>query len=248
MGWPRAWVCWPSADCCLEWAKAADFPQPRASLLNGFRSTSAPPPWASSMPGHHGGVVAPPLLALVVTNADWRAVFYLTAVIGLAWACWWWLEYQPPERHPRLGSKERFLLAPVIGAGQSLEPTPRWFSLLGLRQTGTRRCQVPERRCVVLLPVLAAKVPLRCTRIRHRSCRGIRMDSVRRRRRRLSRGRIAFELAVDPSLPARSRSQNCPGIERGRHACRVARAHGASLGPWPSSASPISGSNPGRRS
>ena len=33
-----------------------------------------------------GGVVAPPLLALVVTIADWRAVFYLTAVIGLAWA------------------------------------------------------------------------------------------------------------------------------------------------------------------
>ena len=30
-----------------------------------------------------GGVVAPPLLALVVTNADWRAVFYLTGVIGL---------------------------------------------------------------------------------------------------------------------------------------------------------------------
>ena len=82
-----------------------------------------------------GGVVAPPLLALVVTNADWRAVFYLTAVIGLAWACWWWLEYQPPERHPRLGGEERFLLAPVIGAGQSLEPPPRWLSLLRLRQT-----------------------------------------------------------------------------------------------------------------
>ena len=82
-----------------------------------------------------GGVVAPPLLALVVTNADWRAVFYLTAVIGLAWACWWWLEYQPPERHPRLGSEERLLLASVIGAGQSLEPPPRWLSLLRLRQT-----------------------------------------------------------------------------------------------------------------
>ena len=82
-----------------------------------------------------GGVVAPPLLALVVTNADWRAVFYLTAVLGLAWACWWWLEYQPPERHPRLGSDERLLLAPVIGAGQSLEPPPRWLSLLRLRQT-----------------------------------------------------------------------------------------------------------------
>ena len=34
-----------------------------------------------------------------------------------------------------LGSQERLLLAPVIGAGQSLEPPPRWLSLLRLRQT-----------------------------------------------------------------------------------------------------------------
>ena len=33
-----------------------------------------------------GGVIAPPLLALVITHADWRAVFYLTGVIGLVWA------------------------------------------------------------------------------------------------------------------------------------------------------------------
>jgi MFS transporter, ACS family, hexuronate transporter len=82
-----------------------------------------------------GGVVAPPVLALVITTADWRAVFYLTAVIGLAWAFWWWLEYQPPERHPRLGDDERLMLAPVIDAGRSLDPPPRWTSLLRLRQT-----------------------------------------------------------------------------------------------------------------
>ena len=64
---------------------------------------------------------------------------------------------------------------------------------------GTRRCQVPERRGLVLLPVLAAEVPLRCARLRHQGGRGIRLDSVRRRRRRLSRGRIALELAVDAS-------------------------------------------------
>jgi ACS family hexuronate transporter-like MFS transporter len=82
-----------------------------------------------------GGVVAPPLLALVITTLDWRAVFYLTAVVGLAWTVWWWIEYQPPERHLRLGADERLLLAPVIGAGASPEPPPRWIDLLRLRQT-----------------------------------------------------------------------------------------------------------------
>jgi MFS transporter, ACS family, aldohexuronate transporter len=82
-----------------------------------------------------GGVVAPPLLALVITRADWRAVFYITAAIGLAWAVWWWLEYDTPERHPRLGSEERLALAPVIGAGSTPEPAPRWIALLQLRQT-----------------------------------------------------------------------------------------------------------------
>jgi MFS transporter, ACS family, hexuronate transporter len=82
-----------------------------------------------------GGVVAPPLLALVITTADWRAVFYLTAVVGLAWTVWWWFEYHPPEQHPRLGPDERLLLAPVIGAGRSIDAPPRWIALLRLRQT-----------------------------------------------------------------------------------------------------------------
>jgi MFS transporter, ACS family, hexuronate transporter len=82
-----------------------------------------------------GGVVAPPLIALVLTIADWRAVFYLTAVVGLAWTAWWWIEYQPPERHPRLDEEEQRLLATVIGAGRSLDAPPRWLALLGLRQT-----------------------------------------------------------------------------------------------------------------
>jgi MFS transporter, ACS family, hexuronate transporter len=82
-----------------------------------------------------GGVAAPPLIALVLTLAGWRAVFYVTAVVGLVWVVWWWREYQPPERHPGLGPEEQLLLAPVIGAGRSTEPAPRWIELLRLRQT-----------------------------------------------------------------------------------------------------------------
>jgi len=82
-----------------------------------------------------GGVAAPPLLALVITHADWRTVFYLTALVGLAWAVWWWFAYYPPDRHPRLSDEERQLLAPVIGAGRSAEPAPPWLTLLQYRET-----------------------------------------------------------------------------------------------------------------
>jgi len=82
-----------------------------------------------------GGVAAPPLIALVVTTADWRAVFYITGAIGAAWAIWWWRAYYAPDRHPRLGAAERETLAPVIAAGRSGEAPPRWRTLLQVRQT-----------------------------------------------------------------------------------------------------------------
>jgi MFS transporter, ACS family, hexuronate transporter len=82
-----------------------------------------------------GGVAAPPLIALVLTAADWRAVFYLTGVAGAVWAVWWWRAYYPPERHPRLTAAEREDIADVIAAGRSAEPAPRWLALLQVRQT-----------------------------------------------------------------------------------------------------------------
>ena len=82
-----------------------------------------------------GGVAAPPLIALVLTSADWRSVFYLTAIVGGLWSVWWWRDYEAPDRHPRLGSAEREELAPVIAAGRAAEPAPRWTTLLRLRQT-----------------------------------------------------------------------------------------------------------------
>src|SRR5829696_1733862 len=82
-----------------------------------------------------GGVAAPPLIALVVAAADWRTVFYLTGVFGVAWSIWWWSAYYSPDRHPKLGAGERQLLAPVIAAGRAAETAPRWRTLLHVRQT-----------------------------------------------------------------------------------------------------------------
>jgi ACS family hexuronate transporter-like MFS transporter len=50
-----------------------------------------------------GAVAAPPLIALVLTSANWfglapwRWVFFITGGIGLIWTLGWWVFYQPPE-------------------------------------------------------------------------------------------------------------------------------------------------------
>ena len=50
-----------------------------------------------------GAVVAPPLIALLLTHGDWfglapwRSVFFITGGLGLLWSLWWWLVYHPPE-------------------------------------------------------------------------------------------------------------------------------------------------------
>jgi ACS family hexuronate transporter-like MFS transporter len=53
-----------------------------------------------------GAVVAPPLIALILTYgqwwglASWRWVFFVTGGFGLAWAAWWWTSYHTPAVAP----------------------------------------------------------------------------------------------------------------------------------------------------
>ena len=50
-----------------------------------------------------GMVVAPPLIALLLSFTSWRAIFLVTGALGLLWTVWWRRDYFPPEEHPRLG-------------------------------------------------------------------------------------------------------------------------------------------------
>jgi MFS transporter, ACS family, hexuronate transporter len=53
-----------------------------------------------------GAVIAPPLIALILTQepwlgiASWRWVFFLTGAIGLAWVLWWTIAYRSPAGTP----------------------------------------------------------------------------------------------------------------------------------------------------
>ena len=78
-----------------------------------------------------GGIVAPPLIAWVITNvtwfgiAPWRWVFFITGAFGLVWTVWWVREYWPPDRHPRLQPAERTVLQSVaVPTGVTLATVP----------------------------------------------------------------------------------------------------------------------------
>lgn len=72
-----------------------------------------------------GGIVAPPLIAWIVTHVDWlglsswRWVFFLTGGLGLLWTTWWVRSYFPPAAHPGLGATEREQLHSVLESAEA---------------------------------------------------------------------------------------------------------------------------------
>jgi ACS family hexuronate transporter-like MFS transporter len=80
-----------------------------------------------------GGVIAPPLIALIVSYLNWRWVFLLTGGLGLAWAIWWTLSYFPPDQ-TKFSAPER------DGSHSSREfedsgRETRWVDLLKVRES-----------------------------------------------------------------------------------------------------------------
>jgi ACS family hexuronate transporter-like MFS transporter len=86
--------------------------------------------------GTMGGMIAPPLVAVIVTCLDWRAAFVIFGSAGLVWsALWFWL-YRPPQTCTRLGESERqYLAAEGLGKNIVAPPRIRWRTLLARRQT-----------------------------------------------------------------------------------------------------------------
>jgi ACS family hexuronate transporter-like MFS transporter len=92
-----------------------------------------------------GGILAPPLIALVLSferwplGEPWRWVFFLSGSLGFLWLIWWMWDYYPAARHPRLSDAEKHELAEVVGpqADSAAEHAPSipWLHLFRYRQT-----------------------------------------------------------------------------------------------------------------
>ena len=76
-----------------------------------------------------GSVVAPPLIAIVLTQvnwfglAPWRWVFFLTGALGLLWTLWWWRCYFVPENTNQLPEKQ---VEPKIFLAELLRHRETW--------------------------------------------------------------------------------------------------------------------------
>jgi MFS transporter, ACS family, hexuronate transporter len=74
-----------------------------------------------------GAVVAPPLIALILSRWNWRWIFLITGAIGLVWTLWWSRSYFIPDDQ-KLGE---------AGEGESDMPAQRlrWIDLLRVRES-----------------------------------------------------------------------------------------------------------------
>lgn len=88
-----------------------------------------------------GGILAPPLIAWVITHVSWlgispwRWVFFITGALGLMWTAWWVLEYFQPQAHPRLQPSERELLRHEFENPERIPPKIPIRELLRFRET-----------------------------------------------------------------------------------------------------------------
>jgi ACS family hexuronate transporter-like MFS transporter len=81
-----------------------------------------------------GAIAAPPLIALVLSFASWRWVFFITGAFGLAWTLWWRREYFLPAQHPKVSEAERAQLQSVLQTGPATAGL-KWSQLFQYRQT-----------------------------------------------------------------------------------------------------------------
>jgi len=81
-----------------------------------------------------GAVIAPPLIALIVSYLNWRWVFLLTGALGLAWTIWWTLSYFPPGDQTKFSTPERGASHTSREFEDSGRET-RWVDLLKIRES-----------------------------------------------------------------------------------------------------------------
>src|SRR5262249_51371905 len=77
-----------------------------------------------------GGIVAPPLIALILSFTNWRWVFVVTGVAGLTWTLWWLSSYSV-SREPIATEIDSVATRPP----STSDHATRWINLLKIRES-----------------------------------------------------------------------------------------------------------------
>ena len=71
-----------------------------------------------------GAVIAPPLIAVILSFCNWRWIFVISGAMGLLWTAWWRLSYVSPQQGPEVNASDD---------GDSAAHV-RWIDLLRIRE------------------------------------------------------------------------------------------------------------------
>ena len=81
-----------------------------------------------------GGAVTPFFVALLIVDLGWRMPFFLFALVGIAWATFWfWYYRDSPREHAAVNAAECEMIEESLGKGRSKAPVP-WRKLLARPQ------------------------------------------------------------------------------------------------------------------
>ena len=71
-----------------------------------------------------GAIIAPPLMAWLITMYNWKIAFVITGSIGFIWLIWWLWIYHEPYNHPKITKEELRVIPEVSG----LKHSRKWSS------------------------------------------------------------------------------------------------------------------------
>ena len=108
-----------SAKVVSEW-----FPAKERSLAFGIFNTG------SSI----GAVLAPPLIALIISALNWRWTFFISGAVGLVWVLVWLRVYSVPNESRFITDSERNYVASGNPANSQTVPPVRWIDLFTYRK------------------------------------------------------------------------------------------------------------------
>jgi len=77
-----------------------------------------------------GAIIAPPLMAWLITVYNWKIAFVVTGSIGFVWLLWWLWIYHEPQQHPRITEQE-LTLVPEVDTEQHLR---KWYTYFQHRE------------------------------------------------------------------------------------------------------------------
>lgn len=74
-----------------------------------------------------GAIVAPPLIALLISLWGWQAAFLIPGAIGFVWLLLWQRWFHAPAVHPDLGATERDFILAETAADEAPPPARPWY-------------------------------------------------------------------------------------------------------------------------